>query len=299
MNALPLLQVQHLNKSFGKPGLWRRGPVVQAVQDFSLSLEAGQTLALVGESGSGKSTVGRLLARLQDADSGDIDFAGQRISAMTRRQLRPIRQDLQIIFQDPFSALNPRMRVADFVAEPFIVHGLHPQPEARAHHTAELFRQVGLDPALGNRLPHQFSGGQRQRLCIARALALKPRLIIADEPITALDVSIQAQIINLMQDIQAQSGVAYLFISHDLSMVRHLSHRVAVMRAGRIIEMADTSTLFANPRHPYTQALLSAVPLPDPRRERTRQRLTFDAALHPYRDDAALREVAPSHFVYE
>jgi len=299
MSSEPLLRVQHLNKTFGKAGLWRRGPVVHAVRDLSFTLHAGETLALVGESGSGKSTVGRLLARLQDADSGHIDFAGQRISGFNRRQLRPVRQDLQIIFQDPFSALNPRMRVADYVAEPFVVHGLHPQREARAHHTAELLRQVGLDPALGNRLPHQFSGGQRQRLCIARALALSPRLIIADEPITALDVSIQAQIINLLQDIQARTGVALLFISHDLSMVRHLSQRVAVMNAGRIVELASTEALFARPRHPYTQALLSAVPLPDPRLERARQRLSFDAARHPWPAQGALCEVAPDHFVFE
>jgi peptide/nickel transport system ATP-binding protein len=206
---------------------------------------------------------------------------------------------MQMIFQNPYSALNPRMRVGDFVGEPLRIHRRATGKDELEDRVADLFRQVGLDPAMMRRWPREFSGGQRQRLNIARAIALNPRFIVADEPITALDVSIQAQIVNLMQDIQARTGVAYLFISHDLGMVRHLSQRVAVMRAGRIVETATTADLFGEPRHPYTRALLSAAPVADPRIERTRERLEFDPDAHPVPPAARLRAVGPDHWVLQ
>ncbi|WP_110972766.1 ATP-binding cassette domain-containing protein [Pseudomonas huaxiensis] len=296
MSLQPLLRAEGLSRTFRQGG-WLRQTSTLAVRDVSLHIMPGETLALVGESGSGKSTLGRLLSGLDQADSGSVEFAGQRIDGLDAARLRAVRRDLQVIFQDPYSAIDPRMAVADFVAEPLRVHKAFFDADDLQRQVAGLMRKVGLDPAMGNRRAREFSGGQRQRLCIARAIALKPKLIVADEPITALDVSIQAQIINLLMDLQQELGVTYLFISHDLSMVRHVSQRVAVMREGRIVELAPTAQLFSDPRHPYTQALLSAVPVPDPRIERARQRLYFDPQQHPIGDDASLRLVGPDHYV--
>lgn len=270
-----------------------------AVDRVSFDVAPGETLALVGESGSGKSTVGRMVLKLEPLSDGEVYFEGRPLSRVEGAALKALRPRMQMIFQDPYSALNPRMRVGDFVGEPLLVHRREPNRSARQDRVAELFRMVGLDPSLMRRLPHEFSGGQRQRINIARALALSPPLIVADEPITALDVSIQAQIVNLLRDIQDQTGVAYLFISHDLGMVRYLSHRVAVMRAGRIVEVAPAPVLFDDARHPYTRALLSAAPVADPRIECRRQRLHFDPQRHPTPLDATLRFVAPHHQVLE
>lgn len=296
MNPQALLQAEGLSRTFRQGG-WLNRSVTHAVRDVSLQVMPGETLALVGESGSGKSTLGRLLSGLERADSGVVYFAGQRIDGLDTARLRAVRRDLQVIFQDPYSAIDPRMAVGEFVAEPLRVHRAFADPDDLRRQVAGLMHKVGLDPAMGERRARDFSGGQRQRLCIARAIALKPRLIVADEPITALDVSIQAQIVNLLMDLQQELGMTYLFISHDLSMVRHISQRVAVMREGRIVELAPTAQLFSTPRHPYTQALLSAVPVPDPRIERGRQRHLFDPRQHPVRDDAVLRSVAPDHYV--
>lgn len=296
MSAAPLVRVEGLTRRYGSIG--RSGEAVPpAVDRVSFTVSAGETLALVGESGSGKSTLGRMAIALEPLDEGQVWLEGQPLAGLSQRRLRSLRPAMQMIFQNPYSALNPRMRVGDFVAEPLRIHRRATSKGELEAAVAELFVQVGLDPSVMKRWPHEFSGGQRQRLNIARAIALNPRFIVADEPITALDVSIQAQIVNLMQDIQARTGVSYLFISHDLGMVRHLSQRVAVMRAGRIVEVAATADLFGEPRHPYTRALLSAAPVADPRIERTRQRLDFDPAAHPVPPDAQLREVAPAHWV--
>lgn len=298
MTADPLVRVTDLGKRYDAGGLWRR-PGPAAVAGVSFDVAAGETLALVGESGSGKSTVGRLLLQLETPTAGEVWFEGRRLSGLSRRALRPLRRRMQMVFQDPYSALNPRLRAGEAVTEPLRIHGIETHAGALADRAAELFRQVGLDPIMTRRFPHEFSGGQRQRINIARAIALEPRFIVADEPITALDVSIQAQIVNLLQDIQDRTGVAYLFISHDLGMVRHLSRRVAVMRAGRIVEIAPAAALFERPRHPYTRALLSAVPVADPRIERTRRRIDFDPAQHPVTPDSALIQAAPGHWVLE
>ena len=299
--AQPLLAVRDLAKHYGGEARFLRAPqaLVRAVDGVDLDIYPGETLGLVGESGSGKSTVGRLVLRLEAATRGQVVFEGRNLSALTRSELRPVRQRMQIVFQDPYSALNPRMRVGDFVAEPFIVHGLLPRADERQSRVEKLFQQVGLDPASMRRFPHEFSGGQRQRINIARALALQPRFIVADEPITALDVTIQAQIVNLLQDLQEQLGLTYLFIAHDLSMVRYLCQHVAVMLRGRIVETGPAESVFGAPRHPYTQALLSALPIPDPVRERLRQRIVFDPRDFQPAPDAALREVAPRHFVLD
>ena len=236
-------------------GLLRQGVAVPAVRDVSFTIREGETLGLVGESGSGKSTVGRLLLRLDDPTGGTMRFAGQDLIKIRPRAMRELRRQMQVIFQDPYASLNPRMRVGDYVEEPLIIHGTHPDRRERRDYVAELFRMVGLDPAFGRRYPHEFSGGQRQRVVIARAIALKPRFVVADEPITALDVSIQAQIVNLLQDLQRELKLTYLFIAHDLSMVRYLCHRVAVMCRGRIVEMGDCATVFDQPA-----ASLYAVP---------------------------------------
>jgi len=298
MNPCPVLvRAEGLCKRYGGDQ-WRDIPPL-AVDRVSLSLKVGQTLALVGESGSGKSSVGRLLLRLESASAGEVYFDGQPLGGLSRRALRPLRRWMQMIFQDPYSALDPRMRVGDYIAEPLLVHDREQTRTQREQRVAEVLALVGLEPAWMRRWPHQFSGGQRQRIAIARAIVLQPRFIVADEPIAALDVSIQAQIVNLLRDIQQQTHLAYLFISHDLGMVRHLSQQVAVMRAGRIVELAPTTALFEQPHHPYTRALLSAIPVADPRIERQRRRIDFDPARHPLAGDAQLREIAPEHWVLE
>ena len=265
-DARPLLEVSDLVKHYPlRSGVLRRKVgTVHAVDGVSFSLRVGETLGLVGESGCGKSTVARSVLRLVEPTSGHIRIDGQEITHLSKTELRPIRRSMQIVFQDPFASLNPRMTAGDIVGEPLSVHGLASGRE-KQERVAKLFAQVGLRPDQMKNFPHQFSGGQRQRICIARALALGPRLIVCDEPVSALDVSIQAQVINLLIDLQREQNFSYLFIAHDLAVVAHISHRVAVMYLGRIVEIADKDELFKNPRHPYTQALPASVPVADPR----------------------------------
>ncbi len=274
---IPVLQVEDLKKHYPvKSGFLRRTTgQVYAVDGVSFSIAPGQTLGLVGESGCGKSTVARAVMRLVAPTSGRVLVEGTDIATLSKAELRPYRRQMQMVFQDPFSSLNPRMSAGDIVGEPLLVHGVATGAQARAR-VAALFAQVGLRPAQMDNFPHQFSGGQRQRISIARALALNPRLIVADEPVSALDVSIQAQVINLLMDLQRDQGLAYLFIAHDLAVVEHIAHHVAVMYLGRIVEIADKVTLFRNPVHPYTRALLSAVPVPNPKLKRKKQLLEGD-----------------------
>jgi oligopeptide transport system ATP-binding protein len=264
-----LLEVTDLVKRYPvRSGVLRRAAGnVHAVDGVSFSLRKGETLGLVGESGCGKSTVARSVLRLIEPTGGRIELDGSDITHLSKTEMRPHRRAMQIVFQDPFASLNPRMTAGDIVGEPLSVHGLASGRE-KQERVAKLFAQVGLRPDQMRNFPHQFSGGQRQRICIARALALGPRLIVCDEPVSALDVSIQAQVINLLIDLQREHGLSYLFIAHDLAVVAHISHRVAVMYLGRIVEIADKTELFANPRHPYTQALLASVPVADPRLKR-------------------------------
>lgn len=265
-----LLQVKGLKKHFPiTSGVFRRVVgAVRAVEDVTLTIRRGETLALVGESGCGKSTAGRLLLRLIEATEGEVLFDGQNVRTLDRHALRALRRNMQIIFQDPFSSLNPRMRVSQLIAEPLVFHGLARGAAEVNAEVDRLMNIVGLAPSHRDKFPHQFSGGQRQRIGIARALAVRPKFVVCDEPISALDVSIQAQVLNLLSELQRDFGLTYLFISHDLSVVRYVSDRVAVMYLGRIVELAETAALFEEPRHPYTAALLSAIPVPDPSLER-------------------------------
>jgi len=272
MAETPILAVQDLVKRFvlARQGLSRERSVVHAVDGVSFAVAPGETLGLVGESGCGKSTVGRLVARLIEPTAGRITLDGTDISQATRAAMRPLRRKIQMVFQDPYASLNPRQTAGEIVGEPLLVHGIA-RGAALRERVRTLFARVGLrDDQMGN-YPAQFSGGQRQRLSIARALALDPRIIIADEPVSALDVSIQAQVVNLMADLQEERGLSYLFIAHDLAVVRHISRRIAVMYLGRIVETAPAGALFALPLHPYTQTLLAAVPVPDPARRRARR----------------------------
>jgi len=308
--ARPLLETRDLHVNFT-----RGGHTVHAVSGISLGLIEGETLGLVGESGCGKSTVGRTILRLIEPTAGVIRLGGHDVTHLSRSELRPYRRQMQIIFQDPFSSLDPRMRAGAIVGEPLAVHGVE-RGKRRAERVAELFERVGLRSAQMGHYPHQFSGGQRQRIGIARALALSPRLIVADEPVSSLDVSIQAQVLNLMMQLQRELGLAYLFISHNLAVVEHISQRVAVMYLGRIVEYADRTSLFTAPLHPYTELLLSAVPVPNPSVRRKKRLLQGDvpspanppAGCHfhtrcPHALDVCraqsppLREVRPGHRV--
>jgi oligopeptide transport system ATP-binding protein len=273
---VPLVDVRDLYKYFPiRAGLFSRHVAdVKAVDGVSFTIEDGETLGLVGESGSGKTTVGRMLLRLLATTKGSILFEGAEITSMRGQQLRKLRRRMQIIFQDPFASLNPRMTVGEIIAEPLHIHGFARGKAAQAR-VQELLSLVGLRPYSANRYPHEFSGGQRQRVGIARALAVDPKFIVCDEPVSALDVSIQAQVINLLEDLQQALGLTYLFIAHDLSVVRHISTRVAVMYVGKIVELARRDDLYSRPLHPYTQALLSAIPIPDPAVERRRNRIVL------------------------
>ncbi len=276
MNNGTLVETKDLFKYFPiHAGLMSRHVAdVRAVDGVSFAIKQGETLGLVGESGSGKTTIGRLLLRLLPATRGEIRFEGHDVLAMNRGQLRRLRRSMQIIFQDPFASLNPRMTIGDIVAEPLEIHGITKGKETERR-VRELLELVGLQPYHANRYPHEFSGGQRQRVGVARALAVNPKFIVCDEPVSALDVSIQAQVINLLEDLQEKFGLTYLFIAHDLSVVRHIASRVAVMYVGKIVELADRDALYANPTHPYTQALLSAIPIPDPVLEKRRKRIVL------------------------
>ena len=305
-----LVSVRGLVKHFPVEG---SDEVVRAVDGVSFDIFAGETLGLVGESGCGKSTVGRCLLRLIEPTAGQITFAGQDVLSLDKKRLRRLRGEMQIIFQDPYASLNPRMKIGDIVGEPLVIHNEGTKSERRDR-VASLLQRVGLDPDYVNRYAHEFSGGQRQRIGVARALALNPKLIVADEPVSALDVSVQAQVVNLLQELQEEFKLTYLFISHGLAVVEHISTRVAVMYLGRIVEIADAAELYAQPLHPYTQALLSAIPIPDPRQKRkriilqgdvptpinppsgcrfrTRCPLAIEECAHI---DPELREVSPGH----
>jgi oligopeptide/dipeptide ABC transporter ATP-binding protein len=277
----PLIEVRDLVKHFPiRKGVvfQRQVGAVQAVDGVSFDINEGETLGIVGESGCGKSTTARLITRLLEPTSGSILYEGRDISHLSRQELKPLRRDMQVVFQDPYSSLNPRKTVGTIIGEPFVIHGIEYDAAKRKRLVQDLMEQVGLNPEHYNRLPFEFSGGQRQRIGVARAIALKPRLVVADEPVSALDVSIQAQILNLLRDLQRDLGLTIVFIAHDLSVVRHMCDRVAVMYLGKIVEFANNEQLYDHPRHPYSGALLSAVPVPDPRlaREKHRQVLVGD-----------------------
>jgi len=288
---MALVEISRLVKHFVRgAGFLRKGTLVKAVDGISFSIDEGETFGLVGESGSGKTTAGRCLLRLIEPTSGSVRFRGEDVLAFSRSRLREARRGMQIVFQDPYSSLNPRMRARQIVEEPLIIHGIGDRA-ARAARVRDLFGLVGLDPAHLERFPHEFSGGQRQRIGLARALALNPSFLVLDEPVSALDVSVQAQVINLLMDLQKRLSLTYLFIAHDLRLVEHICARVAVMYLGKIVEMGPTAAIFASPRHPYTRALLSAIPVPDP--DARHERIVLDPA--QFNRDAALREVAAGH----
>jgi ABC-type oligopeptide transport system ATPase subunit len=300
----PLLQVNNLVTRFDiRSGLFGGlSGRVHAVDDITFHIDPSETLAVVGESGCGKSTTGRSILKLVPITSGKIQFEGQEITTLSPRAMRPLRREMQMIFQDPFASLNPRMTAGDAIAEPMRVHGLYSGSDLRDK-VADLLLRVGLLPEHASRYPHEFSGGQRQRVCIARALGLEPKLIVADEAVSALDVTIKAQVINLMMDLQEEFGIAFLFISHDMAVVERISHRVAVMYLGRIVEIGARRQVFENPTHPYTQKLLKAVPVADPRLRRTERTLNTDEIPSPvkpagYEPPAVqMREISPGHMV--
>ncbi|WP_431800156.1 ABC transporter ATP-binding protein [Halobacillus andaensis] len=294
MNEEKLLEIKNLKQHF-KTG---RHSVVKAVDGISFDIHKGETFGLVGESGCGKSTTGRSIIRLYDATEGEVNFKGENVHGKkTRDQLKKFNREMQMIFQDPYASLNPRMKVADIIAEGMDIHGLETNEKARKAKVEELLETVGLNKEHANRYPHEFSGGQRQRIGIARALAVDPSFIIADEPISALDVSIQAQVVNLLKQLQKDKGLTYLFIAHDLSMVKYISDRIGVMYFGKMVELANADELYRNPIHPYTQSLLSAIPLPDPVYERSRERFTYDPNDHDTSEEPEFREVSPDHWV--
>ena len=294
----PIVSVRNLSKHYPLRSWWGgKASVFRAVEDVSFDIRPGETLGLVGESGSGKSTIGRAVTMLNPPTEGTVAFEGTDLAKLSPRAMRDMRARIQTVFQDPYAALNPRMSVGDYVAEAFKLHRPDMGRAERRAAVAGLFERVGLEPRFAGRFPHQFSGGQRQRICIARAIALKPSFIVADEPIAALDVSIQAQVVNLLQDLQSELGLSYLFISHDLRMVRYLCHRVAVLWRGRIVELARSDDLYDDPRHPYTRRLLGAVPVPDPAVERARLAAEQARPASPIPEGGDLVEVAPGHWV--
>ncbi|KYD21195.1 ABC transporter ATP-binding protein [Caldibacillus debilis] len=295
--AEKLVEVKHLKKYFnvGKPNM------VKAIDDVSFDIYKGETLGLVGESGCGKSTTGRTIIRLYNATGGQVLYQGKDVHRIkSKKELKELNRKMQMIFQDPYASLNPRMKVVDIIAEGMDIHGLVKNKTERMEKVVELLETVGLNEEHANRYPHEFSGGQRQRIGIARALAVNPEFVIADEPISALDVSIQAQVVNLMKRLQKEKGLTYLFIAHDLSMVKYISDRIGVMYFGKLVELAPSDDLYKHPLHPYTKSLLSAIPLPDPDYERSRKRIPYDPSVHQYTDQdrPEMREVAPGHFVY-
>ncbi|XYY60278.1 ABC transporter ATP-binding protein [Bacillus velezensis] len=290
-----LLEIKHLKQHF-----FTQKGTVKAVDDLSFDIYKGETLGLVGESGRGKSTTGRGIIRLYEATGGEVLFNGENVHGKkSRKKLLEFNRKMQMIFQDPYASLNPRMTVADIIAEGIDIHRLAKTKKERMRRVHELLETVGLNKEHANRYPHEFSGGQRQRIGIARALAVDPEFIIADEPISALDVSIQAQVVNLMKELQKEKGLTYLFIAHDLSMVKYISDRIGVMYFGKLVELAPADELYENPLHPYTKSLLSAIPLPDPDYERNRTRKKYDPSIHQSQDGEKMefREVKPGHFV--
>jgi len=290
-NRKKLVEVKHLKQYFGS-----KKNVVKAIDDISFEIFEGETFGLVGESGSGKSTTGRALLRLYKPTDGEILFEGKDIANLKKgKELLEFRKEAQMIFQDPYASLDGRMKVRDIIAEGIDIHGLAKTAEERDAMVDELLETVGLNKEHANRYPHEFSGGQRQRIGIARALAVNPKFIVCDEAISALDVSIQAQIVNLLKRLQKEIGLTYLFIAHDLSMVKYISDRIAVMYRGRIVELGSADCVYNNPQHPYTKSLLSAIPLPDPREEKNRKRLVYKG--EEFSEKASLQEVEPGHFV--
>ena len=290
-----ILEVKHLKKYFNTP----KG-LLHAVDDVNFTLERGKTLGIVGESGCGKSTTGRSILRLIEPTSGEVIFDGEDVCKKNKNELRLLRRDMQLIFQDPYASLDPRKTVSEIIAEPLKLQKLITDPKARMDRVRELMQVVGLADRLINTYPHELDGGRRQRIGIARALAMKPKLIVCDEPVSALDVSIQAQVINLLNDLREKLGLTILFIAHDLSVVKYFSDRIGVMYFGNMVELASSDELFAHPLHPYTRSLLSAIPLPDPDAEKNRVRITYNPiAEHDYTvDKPSMREVVPGHFVY-
>ena len=293
-NREKLIEVKNVKQYFNV-----NGGVVKAIDDVTFDIYRGETFGLVGESGSGKSTTGRTIIRLYDATEGEVLFDGTNVHGKkSRAELKKFNRKMQMIFQDPYASLNPRMSVGDIIAEGIDIHGLAKNKEDRMKRVYELLETVGLNREHASRFPHEFSGGQRQRIGIARALAVEPDFIIADEPISALDVSIQAQVVNLLKRLQKEKGLTYLFIAHDLSMVKYISDRIGVMHHGKIVELATSEELYEHPIHPYTKSLLSAIPLPDPDYERNRKRIVYDPSQHQYgNEEPQMREVRPGHFV--
>ncbi len=293
-----LVDVHNLKKHFVNARNWRGQPtgVQRAVDGIHFHIRRGETFGLVGESGSGKSTVGRCLLRLYDYTDGEVTFAGQPLSGLSEKALKPFRRRIQSIFQDPYSSLNPNLNVLELISEPMKIHGMGAASE-RKDQIADLLEKVGLNRDHLYRYPHEFSGGQRQRISIARALSVRPEFIVCDEPISALDVSVQAQVVNMLEDLQAEFGLTYLFIAHDLSMVRHISDRIGVMYAGRLVEVADSDELYENPQHPYTRALLSSILETDPAKVAERIRPDGFTTIRNDEQAAPLEEVSPGHFV--
>ena len=294
-----LVSVKNISKTFSaNKGMFGKKKFVHAVNDVSFDIMPGETFSLVGESGCGKSTTGKLIDHLITPDTGEIWFEGKDISKISDNEMRPLRSDIQMVFQDPYGSLNPRMKVQDLIGEPLLIHTNMTAGE-RLKKVHELLGVVGLSPSHGERYPHEFSGGQRQRIGIARALIMEPEFVVADEPISALDVSIRAQVLNLLNELKKTKGLTYLFIAHDLSVVRFISDRIAVIHKGRIVELAEAEELFLHPLHPYTKALLSAVPIPDPEREKNKELIIYDPSIHDYSvDQPVWEEILPGHFVY-